>query len=362
MLLNLSNLLIRPNKSVRCRLEGVNRTASFLRFGLLKLASIVTFAHLFKAGQDMENTVKIFAGRASMHLAGDVAAQFGQGLGNVSVAEFSDGEFQPSIEETVRGNDVFIIQSTIAPADNLMELLLLVDAAKRASAKRIVAVIPYFGFARQDRKDKPRVAIGAKLMANLLAAAGVGRVITMDLHADQIQGFFEVPVDHLFASSIFIPYIESLGLTNLTMAAPDTGGTKRANAYSKHLKADLAICYKHREKANEVENMFLIGDVHGKDVIIVDDIIDTAGTIVKAAKMMKDNGAASVRAMCTHAVLSGPAYQRIEESEITELVVTDTIPLQKESSKIKTLSVAPLFADVIDKVQSYQSISSHFVI
>lgn len=310
----------------------------------------------------MENSVKLFSGRATRYLAEKVSLEYGQGLGDVSVAEFSDGEFQPSLEETVRGNDVFIIQSTIPPADNLLELLLMVDAAKRASAKRIVAVIPYFGFARQDRKDKPRVAIGAKLMANLLAAAGVGRVITMDLHADQIQGFFEVPVDHLFASSIFLPAIESLNLENLTMAAPDTGGTKRANAYAKHLKADLAICYKHREKANEVENMYLIGDVKGRDVIIVDDIIDTAGTICKAAEMMLDNGAKSVRAMCTHAVLSGPAYERIEESNLVELVVTDTVPLKRSSDKIKVVSVAPLFADVIHKVQSYQSISSHFVI
>lgn len=308
------------------------------------------------------NSVKIFSGRASQYLADKIAASYGQPLGDVRVASFSDGEFQPSFEETVRGQDIFIIQSTFSPTENLFELLLMVDAAKRASAHRIVAVMPYFGFARQDRKDKPRVAIGSKLVANLLTAAGVDRVITMDLHADQIQGFFEMPVDHLFASSIFIPYVEGLDLPNLIMAAPDTGGTKRANAYAKYLNVDMAICYKQRKVANEVASMTVIGDVKGKDVVIVDDIIDTAGTITKAADMMMDQGANSVRAICTHAVLSGPAYERLDNSALIELVVTDTIPLQKEHDKIKILTVAELFSDVIKRVRNYESISSHFIL
>jgi len=255
-----------------------------------------------------------------------------------------------------------LIQSTMPPADNLMELLLMIDAAKRASANKIIAVIPYFGFARQDRKDKPRVAIGAKLVANLLTAAGVDRVMTMDLHADQIQGFFEVPVDHLFASSIFLPYINSLDIKNLVMAAPDTGGTKRANAYAKYLNVDLAICYKQRKVANQIENMTVIGDVEGKDILLVDDIIDTAGTLTKAADMMIDKGAKSVSAICTHAVLSGPAYDRLETSHIKELIVTDTIPLAQKCDKIKVLTVADLFADVIHSAINYQSISKYFII
>ena len=310
----------------------------------------------------MSTGVKFFAGRASTDLAQKIAASYGQELGEVQVSQFSDGEFQVSFEETVRGQEVFIVQSTFPPTENLFELLLLIDAAKRASAKRIIAVMPYFGFARQDRKDKPRVAIGSKLVANLLGAAGVSRVMTMDLHADQIQGFFEIPVDHLFGSSVFIPYVESLNLPNLVMAAPDTGGTKRANAYAKHLDVDLAICYKQRKKANEVHSMTVIGDVKGKDVLIVDDMIDTAGTLTKAAGMMMDHGANSVRAICTHPVLSGPAYQRIEDSALIELIVTDSIPLKQESSKIKVLSVADLYAEVIQKVASNESISSHFII
>lgn len=310
----------------------------------------------------MVNSVKIFSGRASEYLAKKIAASYGQALGEVSFSKFSDGEFQPSFEETVRGQDVFIIQSTFSPTENLFELLLMVDGAKRASANKIVAVIPYFGFARQDRKDKPRVAIGSKLVANLLTAAGVDRVVTMDLHADQIQGFFEMPVDHLFASTIFMPYVESLKLPNLIMAAPDTGGTKRANAYAKYLNVDMAICYKQRKVANQVDSMTVIGDVESKDVVLVDDIIDTAGTLTKAADMMMDQGAHSVRAICTHAVLSGPAYERLENSSIIELAVTDTIPLQKESSKIKVLTVAELFADVIKRIRNYESISSHFII
>jgi ribose-phosphate pyrophosphokinase len=310
----------------------------------------------------MSSTVKIFAGSASEVLGAKIARAFGQELGNVKRSRFSDGEFQISYEESIRGNDVFIIASTMPPTDNLMELLLLVDAARRASANKIVAVIPYYGFARQDRKDKPRVAIGAKLVANLLTAAGVDRVMTMDLHADQIQGFFEVPVDHLFASSIFLPYIDSLDTSNLVMAAPDTGGTKRANAYAKYLNVDMAICYKQRKVANEIENMTVIGDIEGKDVLLVDDIIDTAGTLTKAADMMMDKGAKSVRAICTHAVLSGPAYERLEKSAIKELIVTDTIPLKQSSSKIKVLTVAELFADVIHSAINYQSISKYFIV
>ena len=310
----------------------------------------------------MSSSVKIFAGSVTENLGNKIARAYGQDLGNVKHSKFSDGEFQVSYEESIRGNDVFIIQSTMPPTDNLMELLLMIDAAKRASARKIIAVLPYFGFARQDRKDKPRVAIGAKLVANLLTAAGVDRVMTMDLHADQIQGFFEVPVDHLFASSIFLPYIETLDVRNVIMAAPDTGGTKRANAYAKYLNVDLAICYKQRKVANQIENMTVIGEVEGKDVILVDDIIDTAGTLTTAADMMMDKGAKSVRAICTHAVLSGPAYDRLEKSSIKELIVTDTIPLKQESSKIKVLTVADLFADVIHSAINYQSISKYFIV
>lgn len=314
----------------------------------------------------MEEKSKIFAGSATRYLAEQIAYHSDQELGKVHVSRFSDGEFQPSFEETVRGDLVFIVQSTFAPTDNLFELLLMVDAAKRASAKRIVAVMPYFGFGRQDRKDKPRVSIGAKMVASMLSAVGVDRVMTMDLHADQIQGFFEVPVDHLFASSIFLPCIEDLKLDNLIIAAPDTGGTKRANAYAKHLNVDMAICYKQRKVANEVSNMTVIGDVEGKDVVLVDDICDTAGTLTKASDMMMDMGANSVRAVCTHAVLSGPAYERIEQSSLTEMIVTDTIPLNEKkkhlTDKIRVVSVAQLFADVMRRVRSHESISSHFII
>lgn len=309
----------------------------------------------------MEIITKLFSGRASEYLAKEIADVRGGSLGEINIAQFADGEIQPSFEETVRGQDVFLIQSTFPPSDNLFELLLMIDAARRASARKIIAVMPYFGFARQDRKDKPRVAIGAKLVANLLTAAGVDRIITMDLHADQIQGFFEVPVDHLYASSIFLPYLRGLNLPNMVIAAPDTGGTKRANSYSKFLDVDLAICYKQRKVANEVANMTVIGDVKGKDVVLIDDMVDTAGTLTKAAEMMMEHGAASVRAVCTHPVLSGPAYERIENSVLTELIVTDTIPLKQQSSKIKVLSAAPLFANVIDSVQTQQSISKHFV-
>jgi ribose-phosphate pyrophosphokinase len=284
-------------------------------------------------------------------------------LAEVNFQTFADGEMEPSIEETVRGETVVIIQSTIPPSDNLMEMLLMVDAAKRASAKQIVAVLPYFGYARQDRKDKPRVAIGAKLVANLLTAAGVNRIITMDLHADQIQGFFEVPVDHLFASTVFIPYIQSLNLPNLVIATPDTGGSKRANAYSKYLEVDMAICYKQRSVANKVDSMTVIGDVKGKDVVLVDDMCDTAGTLTKAASMMLEHGASSVRAMCTHAVLSGPAYERVQSSDLEELVVTNSIPLNpnEPQDKIHVLSVADLFARVLDSLATNKSISSNFI-
>jgi ribose-phosphate pyrophosphokinase len=310
----------------------------------------------------MKNQVKIFSGSASQYLAEKIAKSYGQDLGKVSKLHFSDGEFQTSYEETVRGSDVFIIQSTFPPTDNLFELLLMIDAAKRASAHQIIVVMPYFGYARQDRKDKPRVAIGAKMVANILSAAGATRIITMDLHADQIQGFFDFPVDHLYASSIFLPYIQSLQLPNLTMAAPDMGGTKRANAYAKVLKSDIVICYKQRSRANVVDSMTVIGEVEGKDIVLVDDLIDTGGTLTKAADLMVDRGARSVRAVCTHAVLSGKAYENIEKSKIAELVVTDTIPLKQECSKIKVLSVADLFGKVLHSVHSYKSISSNFIV
>lgn len=309
----------------------------------------------------MTNEVKIFSGTSNTELGESIAKHFGIPLGKSSLSRFSDGEFQPSFEESVRGCDVFIIQSTFPPTDNLFELLLMVDAAKRASARRIVAVIPYFGFARQDRKDQPRVPIGSKLVANMLAAAGVSRVMTMDLHADQIQGFFEVPVDHLYASAVFGPAIKELNLPNLIMASPDMGGSKRAYAYAKHLETDVVVCYKQRKKANKVDKMFLIGDVKGKDVLLVDDMIDTAGTLTKAADIMHEKGANSVRAICTHPILSGEAYNRIENSSITELIVTDTIPLKQQSDKIRVVSIAELFAKVIYKVHNYESISSYFI-
>ena len=313
-----------------------------------------------------QETIKIFGGTASKQVAEQITAACGERLGEVVLNRFSDGEFQPSFEETVRGDVVYIVQSTFPPSDNLFELLMMVDAAKRASAKRIVAVMPYFGFARQDRKDKPRVSIGAKLVANMLTAAGVDRVMTMDLHADQIQGFFEVPVDHLFASSIFVPYVKKLALPDLLMVAPDTGGTKRANAYAKHLGVDIAICYKQRKVANQIEKMTVIGDVKGKDVMLVDDMCDTAGTLTKAADMMMEQGANSVRAICTHAVLSGDACKRIERSALTSLIVTDTIPISAEkmaqTTKIQQLPVAPLFGSVIQRMRAHESISSHFII
>ncbi|MGF1564692.1 MAG: ribose-phosphate pyrophosphokinase [Flavobacteriales bacterium] len=312
----------------------------------------------------MSQQVKIFSGTATTYLSERIALEYGTELGKVTPQRFSDGEIAVSIEETVRGKDVVIVQSTMPPADNILELLLMVDAAKRASAKRIVAVIPYFGYARQDRKDKPRVAIGAKLVANLLTAAGVDRVITMDLHADQIQGFFEVPVDHLFASTIFLPYLETIRTDNLVIATPDTGGTKRANAYAKHLQVDLAICYKQRKVANQVESMTVIGDVVGKDVVLIDDMCDTAGTLTKAAEMMINEGARTVRAVCTHAIMSGPAYERIADSMLTEIIVTNSIPLKegKPVDKIKVLDIAPLFANVLRCLVNNESISTQFII
>tara|TARA_Y100000739_G_scaffold23174_1_gene18035 strand:+ start:242 stop:1177 length:936 start_codon:yes stop_codon:yes gene_type:complete len=310
----------------------------------------------------MESNIKIFSGRNTISLAKDVAKSCNLELGKVSIVDFADGECEPSFDETVRGKEVYIVQSIVPPAENLMELLLMVDAAKRASAKSIVAVVPYFGYARQDKKGKPRVPIGAKLVSNLLSAAGVNRIMTMDLHADQIQGFFEVPVDHLFASTVFVPYIQSLGLDNLTIASPDIGGARMANAYARFLNAQVVICYKHREKPNEISKLMLIGDVKDKNVILVDDIVDTAGTISKSANMMIEQGAKSVRAICSHGVLSGNAIEKIENSKMLELIISDTIPQkQKVSKKVKVLTVSNLFGDVIQKVHSKESISSSFI-
>jgi ribose-phosphate pyrophosphokinase len=311
--------------------------------------------HIFN---EMATKAMIFSGRATRYLGEKIAENYGTSLGSVTVTDFSDGEFQPSYEENIRGRDIFIVQSTFPPADNLLELLMLIDAARRASAKRIVAVIPYFGFARQDRKDKPRVSIASKLVANLLTAAGVQRIITLDLHADQIQGFFDVPVDHVYASNIFVPYIQSLKLDNMMMASPDTGGTRRAAAYAKFLNVGFAICYKQRSKPNQIDDMELVGDVTGKDVILIDDIIDTGGSITKASKLIIERGANSVRVFCTHPVFSGKAFERIENSPILEVVTTDTIPLRGTHDKIKVLTAAPLFTEVIKRALKTKSISS----
>ena len=305
--------------------------------------------------------VKIFACTQSTELAGKIAQAYGIELGNVIFSRFSDGEFQPSFEESVRGARVFIIGSTHPTSENLMEMLLMIDAAKRASAKHITAVMPYFGWARQDRKDKPRVPIAAKLVANLLETAGATRVITMDLHADQIQGFFEIPVDHLYASTIFVPYIKSLNLENLCVASPDMGGSKRAHSYAKFLNSDVVICYKQRKKANVIEKMELIGEVEGKNVVLVDDMVDTAGTLVKASEIMKEKGAVSVRAICTHAILSGNAVEKIENSPMEELIVTDSIPHNSLPKKIHVLSCDKLFADVMRSVHEHASISDKFI-
>ncbi|WP_207536100.1 ribose-phosphate pyrophosphokinase [Desertivirga arenae] len=306
------------------------------------------------------NPVKLFPGSGTVDLAAKIAKAYGRELGDVVISRFSDGEFQPSFNESVRGCDAFLIQSTNQPYDNLMELLLLTDAAKRASAHYITVVVPYFGMARQDRKDKPRVAIGAKLIANLITAAGANRIMTMDLHAAQIQGFFDIPVDHLDASVIFVPYIKSLKLPNLTIASPDMGGSYRARTFAKFFNAEVVICDKRRKRANEIESMSIIGDVKDRDIVLIDDICDTAGTLAKAADLIMQNGASSVRAVCTHPVLSGKAYDTVENSVLTELIVTDTIPLKQDSSKIRVLSTAELFAKAIANVNEHGSISDLF--
>lgn len=308
-----------------------------------------------------QSFVKLFSGTATTYLAEKISSAFGQPLGTIEKINFSDGEYTTKYDETLRGSHVFIIQSTFPPVDNLFELLTMIDAAKRASAQSIIAVIPYFGYARQDRKDQPRIAIGAKLVADLLTAAGVNRIMTMDLHADQIQGFFNIPVDHLYASNIFVPYIRSLNLQNMVVASPDAGGAKRANSYSKYFDVPLVICHKHRPRPNVVGEMRVIGDVTGKNVILLDDMIDTAGTLTAAADKMIEQGALSVRAFATHGVLSGPAYNNIEKSKIQEVVITDSIPLRQQSTKIKVLSVAEMFAETIGCVYNNETITKHFV-
>ncbi len=313
----------------------------------------------------MDNSLppfKIFAGTNSQYMAEEICKDLGVELGKMNIQHFADGEFEVSFEESIRGCEVYLVQSTFPNSDNLMELLLMIDAAKRASAKSIIAVMPYFGWARQDRKDKPRVSIAAKLVADLLMTAGVNRVITMDLHADQIQGFFNVPVDHLYASSVFIPYIQSLGLDNMVIATPDVGGAKRANSYAKYLDLPLVLCHKQRAKANVVAKMTVIGDVKDKNVILVDDMCDTGGTIVKAAALMMENGAKSVRALCSHAIMSDPATERVQESPLTEMIFTNSIPYRKHCDKCTIISVAKLFADTIRRVHDNQSISSQYLI
>lgn len=311
--------------------------------------------------QSIVHPIKIFAGTASRYMGEEIAKELGIELGKMNVQHFADGEFEVSFEETVRGCEVYLVQSTFPNCDNLMELLLMIDAAKRASAHSVIAVIPYFGWARQDRKDKPRVSIAAKLVADLLSAAGVNRVITMDLHADQIQGFFNVPVDHLYASSVFIPYIKSLNLENMVIATPDVGGAKRANSYAKYLNVPLVLCHKQRAKANVVESMTVIGDVKDKNVILIDDMVDTAGTISKAADLMMANGAKSVRALASHAIMSDPASQRIDESGMSEMIFTNSIPFNKDCKKATIISVAKLIADTIRRVHNNESISKQYL-
>ena len=304
----------------------------------------------------------VFSGTTSRYLAEKICASLNCPLGNMNITHFADGEFAVSYEESIRGSHVFLVQSTFPNSDNLMELLLMIDAAKRASAKSVIAVIPYFGWARQDRKDKPRVSIGAKLVADLLSVAGIDRLITMDLHADQIQGFFNIPVDHLYASAVFLPYIQSLHLEDLVIATPDVGGSKRASTFSKYLGVPLVLCNKSREKANEVASMQIIGDVKGKNVVLIDDIVDTAGTITKAANIMLEAGAASVRAIASHCVMSDPASFRVQESGLTEMVFTDSIPYAKKCAKVKQLSIADMFAETIKRVVNNESISSQYII
>ena len=312
-----------------------------------------------------EHKLKLFTCKASKDFALKVAKALNIQVGSSDVLTFSDGEFQPCYNESVRGATVFIIQSTPPPTDNLFELLLMIDAAKRASAHKVIAVMPYFGWARQDLKDKPRVSIGAKLVANMLHAAGCDRVMTCDLHADQIQGFFDFPVDHIYASAVFLPYIKNLNLPNLAIAAPDMGGAKRANAYARYLECPVIICHKSRERANVVGSITAIGDVVGKDVVIVDDMVDTAGTLAKAANVLKEMGANSVRACATHPVFSGPAYDKISESALEEVIVSDTLPLtsdpEKDKSKITVLTMTEMFANIINKVYNYEEISSSFI-
>ena len=311
----------------------------------------------------LKTDVKLFSGTSTRYLAEDIADHYGQALGKMDVLRFSDGEFQPEIKESVRGSFTFIIQNTNAPGDNLLELLMMIDALRRASSDYITAVIPYFGYARQDRKDRPRVGIGAKLVANLLTAAGADRVMTMDLHAGQIQGFFDIPVDHLNGSAIFVPYIQKQKWDNLCFASPDVGSVKRARIYAQHFNAEMVICDKYRKRANEIAEMTLIGSVEGKDVVLVDDMIDTGGTLCNAASMVIDKGAKSVRAFCTHAVLSGKAYENIENSKLSELIVTNTLPLSSayKGKKIKVLSVAKLFAQAIRNTHEHKSIHSLFL-
>ena len=306
--------------------------------------------------------VMVFSGTNSRYLAEKICASLNCPLGNMNITHFADGEFAVSYEESIRGAHVFLVQSTFPNSDNLMELLLMIDAAKRASAKSVVAVVPYFGWARQDRKDKPRVSIGAKLVADLLSVAGIDRLITMDLHADQIQGFFNIPVDHLYASAVFLPYIQSLKLDELVIATPDVGGSKRASTFSKYLGVPLVLCNKSREKANEVASMQIIGDVKGKNVVLIDDIVDTAGTITKAANIMLEAGANSVRAIASHCVMSDPASFRVQESGLTEMVFTDSIPYSKKCAKVKQLSIADMFAETIKRVMNNESISSQYII
>ena len=304
---------------------------------------------------------KVFAGTNSEYMAKEICENLGVELGKMNIQHFADGEFEVSFEESIRGRDVYLVQSTFANSDNLMELLLMIDAARRASARTVIAVMPYFGWARQDRKDKPRVSIAAKLVANLLSVAGVDRLITMDLHADQIQGFFDVPVDHLYASNVFIPYIQNLNLPDLVIATPDVGGAKRSNSYAKYLNVPLVLCHKQRAKANVVANMTVIGDVKDKNVILVDDMVDTAGTITKAADLLMSQGAKSVRALCSHAVMSDPATERVQNSELTEIIFTNSIPYERENSKVTVLPVAKLFADTIRRIHNNQSISAQYL-